>query len=129
MTIKMYGRRPVIFGVPLTPTKHYDNLKSNIEGKNNLTEKVIVENPVNTGIPIAGFENKQVKTILTSSDLNERAPAMHSAAMDRLQERAQNDIRVGEQMRMKRKSGLASGYGIPKLYDEQSKLRKTQYKF
>jgi hypothetical protein len=123
----MYGRRPVVFGVPLTPTKHYDNLKSTIEGKNNILRQFLPENPIHTGTTRTVFEGKKVAKKDPTTDLSLKAGLMYNAAIERAQEKADNDSQVGIQMRMKRKSGLASGYNIPKQYSEQAKLRKNQY--
>lgn len=124
----MSARRPVIFGVPLTPTSLYDNLKSNIEGKNNIGASFRVEEPVHSGITRGVFQGKRIEAEKGPISLLDKAALMHQAAIDRRQERALIDTQVGMEMRLKRKNGLGSGYNIPIQYAADSKLRKNQYK-
>tara|TARA_B110000305_G_C19277873_1_gene557769 strand:- start:234 stop:602 length:369 start_codon:yes stop_codon:yes gene_type:complete len=121
-------RRPVIFGVPLTPSRLYEDLKSDIRGKNNIVPSFPVENPVNTGITRGVFHGKRIEATSGPLSLIDKSVLMYNAAIDRRQERALIDTQVGMEMRLKRKNGLGSGYNVPIQYKTNSKLRKNQYK-
>ena len=124
----MSSRRPVIIGVPLTPSSLYDNLKSGIEGKNNIDSNFRIEEPIYSGVTRGVFQGKRIEADKGPLSLLDKAPLMYQAAMDRRQERALIDMQVGMEMRLKRKNGLGSGYNIPIKYAEESNLCKNQYK-
>jgi hypothetical protein len=101
--------RPVIFGVPLTPSKLYDVELSNIEGKNMLGP-FRFQTPIKTGVSQSMYQSNRIEDADLS--LEQKTALMYKNAIIRRNERADIEMLVGAQMKLKRKNGLASGYGV-----------------
>lgn len=115
----------ILYAVPLTPSTLYDGLDFGKTGKNNIIP-LKVEDPIYTGITRGVYEGNRLED--RNLSLLDKASLMHDAAMETRQRRANIDMQVGNEMRLKRKNGLGSGYNIPIMYNENSKVRaKGQY--
>jgi len=101
--------RPVIFGVPLTSSKLYDVKLSNIEGKN-ILGSFRYQSPINTGVTERMYQSNKIEN--TELSLEQKTALMYKNAIIRRNERADIELLVGAQLKLKRKNGLASGYGI-----------------
>lgn len=113
----------IIYAVPLTPSKLYTGLDFGQTGKNNITT-LKIEDPSYTGITRGVYEGNRLEN--PNLSLFEKSPLMHQAAMERRQQRADIDLQKGNELKLKRKNGLGSGYNIPTKHSETSRM-KGQY--